>query len=99
MAEELGVEENHTAHGKLKGRGEGLNVKKKLLVAVVVAVEYEEGEDGEEDVDGVAFAVACEDGKEMAGQKDGAVGMEEESLTEVTVDVAEDTQTVAAVAY
>lgn len=95
MGEELGAEENHTAHGKLKGRGEGVNVKKKLQVAAVVAAEYEEGEDGEEDVDGVA----CEGGKEMAGEKDGEVGMEEESLMEVTVDVAEDTQTVAAVAY
>lgn len=99
MGKEQGAEENHTAHGKLKGRGEGANVKEKLPVAAVVAAEYEEGEDGEEDVDGVAFAVACEDGKEMAGEKDGEVGMEEESLTEVTVDVAEDTQTVAAVAY
>lgn len=98
MGEELGVEENHMAHGKLKGRGE-VDVKKKLPVAAVAAAAYEEGEDGEEDVDGVAFAVACEDGKEMAGEKDGEVGMEEESLTEVTVDVAEDTQTAAAVAY
>ena len=71
-----------------------------LLGVVVVAAGDEEGVDEEEeDGDGAVVAVACEEGKEIVEEKDVGIGVEEGSLMEATVDVAEEIHTVAAVAY
>lgn len=77
----------------MKKQGEGLNAKERLVVAAVSAGD-EQGEDG----DGAVVAAAAVGGgkgtvTDAEIEKEGHAPMEE------TVDVAEETQTVAAVAY
>lgn len=80
------------SHGKVKVRGEVVNVKEKLEEADEV------GGDGEEDGGGVGVA-ACGDGKETVAWKDVGVSKGGRELVEGTADVVGENQTAAAVEY